>query len=111
TLTATPETPTVTPTLSPTPPKIGVVIHTGNVFVRAEPDYTADDVGLVAPGTELELHYSNDAGSWLFVRLLDEDGRLVEGWIDARLIDTQDFNPPTQGPTQTPSPIVTEGSI
>lgn len=102
--TPTPVTPTSTPSLTPTPPVIGVVISNQNVNVREEDNFRATVLTSLEPGTQVEVQYSNEDGSFIFARLIDDEGQLIEGWIDARLLNMGTFVPPTIGPSPTPTP-------
>lgn len=102
--TPTPVTPTSTPSRTPTPPVIAVVIADQEVNVRAEDNFRAEILTTIEPGTEVEIQYSNEDASFIFVRLIDGTGQLVEGWMDVRLLEYGTFTPPTIGPSPTPSP-------
>lgn len=102
--TPTPITPTSTPSLTPTPPVIGVIISSQNVNIRAEDNFRSEALTSVEPGTQVEVQYSNEDASFIFVRLIDEEGQLIEGWVDARLLNIGTFVPPTIGPSPTPTP-------
>jgi hypothetical protein len=108
TLTATPITPTATATLTPTPPIVKRVISNQNVNIRAEASFNSRVLASVEPGTQVETHYASPDGQWVFVRLVNEEGELIEGWINRPLLELGDYIPPTQGPTPTPSPEVTQ---
>lgn len=111
--TPTPITPTSTPSRTPTPPVVAPIVSDQSVNIREEDNFRAEILTSVEPGTEVELQYSNEDGSFVFVRLIDADGQLVEGWIDVRLLGLGTFVPPTVGPSPTPTlpqPSNTEGA-
>lgn len=102
--TPTPVTPTSTPSYTPTPPVVAPIISNTNVNIREEDNFSAEVLTSVEPGTQVEVQYSNEAGDFIFVRFIDDEGQLIEGWVDARLIDVGTFVPPTLGPSPTPTP-------
>jgi hypothetical protein len=105
TQTATPVTPTATYTLTPTPPIIGrVVSNQENVNVRREASFGSPVLTSVEAGAEIEIHGLSEDRQWYKVRLIDEEGALVDGWINAPLISLgSGIAVPTIGPTLTPS--------
>lgn len=104
--TATPVTPTATYTLTPTPPIIGrVVSNQNNVNVREDASFGSPVLTSIESGAEIEVHGLSEDGQWYRVRLIDEDGALVDGWINSPLISlASSIVVPTIGPTLTPSP-------
>jgi hypothetical protein len=111
--TATPVSPTPTTTLTPTPPVLGRVIITDfNVNVRSSAERLPDNaIATVEPGTTVETHGASQDQQWIYVRYIDPEGQLIEGWIQANLLefDDDEFVPPTIGPSPTPSTAAAQG--
>lgn len=107
TLTYTPITPTATYTITPTPPVVAIVSSTSNtqVRVREEPSSRSAVVTVVDVDKQVEVHMRSEDGDWIFVRFLDDDGNVVEGWMQENLlvITDQTFVLPTRGPSPTPT--------
>jgi hypothetical protein len=79
------------------------VVSNQNVNVREGPSFGERVVSSVEPGTEMESHYFSEDEQWIFVRFINSEGRLTEGWINAPLCDLGSQILPTQGPSPTPT--------
>ena len=81
--TPTPEpTATNTPTATATPTGFAIVRSQQRVNVRAGPGTGNAVIGLLAPGSGVQILASNEAADWYRVRLDDGD----EGWVSAALL-------------------------
>jgi hypothetical protein len=81
-------TPTVlpTPTLTATPEPTAIPVTLGNVWTRAEPDFSAELRSPIPLGTNVTIVTTEDV--WSFVEWLDVDNIVRSGWVLSRWLDS-----------------------
>ncbi|NDJ62354.1 MAG: SH3 domain-containing protein, partial [Chloroflexi bacterium] len=82
-------------------PVLGSVASLQDVNVRSGPGIDFPAIDALQPGTLIEVLDQNAEGSWLNIRMTDEE----EGWISATLVRLQDTSTPI--PSGTPTPNLT----
>lgn len=92
-----PPTPSDTPTLTPTPPVIGIINSSQSVNIREGPGVSYRAITALQPGTDVEVLGTSSDSAWY--NILMEDGS--QGWVSSRLIYLEPS--PTPFPTLTPT--------
>lgn len=112
TVTPSPVTPTATTTLTPTPPVVGRILVNSefNANVREGPSRADAVITSASPGTQIETHGASPDQQYVFVRFINPEGQLIEGWVLTSMIEfPEGYIVPTIGPTPTLTPVGSDG--
>lgn len=101
-ITATPVTPTLTPTLA----EVYAVVITPRLNVRSGPGVNYDIVGTIPRGERLRLIGTNDDASWHVIEFEGEE-RWISGFVQSVRIEGDPELLPVYEPPPTPTPTAT----